>query len=223
MSPFEVALGWKPKSSLDTLFQTLTPLETVSDFRDVLRAVTDDAKYAHQLAKALQTAEASFYYRKPSYKVVDHVFMSRKLFRDSYINAQNSLKLLDPPFGPFRILELMRKHSVRLEFPGHIRTYPVVPVSHTKPHREQPEEIGQLSRQTPVPVQESPEGLLYDVDRILAHRKRGRGYQWLTLFENSNTHDAQWQPTRDFIDADATLTKAFHDFILRHNLLEHLH
>lgn len=49
------------------------------------------------------------------------------------------------------------------------------------------------------------------------------GYQWLALMENSATHDAQWQPTRDFVDSDGTLTKAFHTYIVQNNPLPHLH
>ena len=223
LSPFEVNLGWKPKAPLDTLFQSIVPLEALSDFRDRLQAVADDAMYAHQLAKARQTAEASVHFKKPTYQVGDQVWVSRKLFRDSYAKAQESSKLSARRFGPFRILELVGKNAVRLDFPSNIRTYPVVHVSHTKPNRAQPTDIGQPTRSTPLPVEESSAGSLYKVDRILAHRKRGRGYQWLTLLETSNTHDAQWQPTRDFVNVDGTLTKAFREYIVDNNLLAHLH
>jgi len=36
------------------------------------------------------------------------------------------------------------------------------------------------------------------------------------------THEAEWQPTRDFIDKDGTLTTAFLEYIKEKNLLPHL-
>lgn len=223
LSPFEVDLGWKPKGPLDVLFQSVTKLESLSDFRDHLKAVMQDAQYAHQLAKAKQIAEASVHFKRPNYCVGDRVWISHKLFKDSYSNAQKSSKLAARRYGPFRIMQIVGRNAVRLELPRHIRIHPVIHVSHTKPHQDQPPYIAQTARSVPVPVDATAEIPLFKVDRILAHRKRGRGFQWLTLMQNSSTHEAQWQPTRDFVDKDGTLTKAFRDYIVRNKLLSHLH
>lgn len=80
LSPFEVGLGWRPKWRLDTLFRAPTDLESLSDFRDRLKSVMEDAKYAHRLAKARQIAEASIHYKRPTYQVGDSVWISRKLY-----------------------------------------------------------------------------------------------------------------------------------------------
>lgn len=223
LSPFEVDLGWKPKGPLDTLLRSSTNLESLSDFRDRLKAVMEDAQYAHRLAKAKQIAEASVHYKRATYQVGDSVWVSHKLFRDSYSSAQQSSKLSARRYGPFKITELVGRNAVRLLLPRHIRIHPVVHVSYTKPHRSQPPDLAQKIRSTPVPVDATAEIPLFKVDRILGHRKRGRGYQWLTLMENSATHEAEWQPTRDFVDSDGTLTKAFRTYIVSKNLLPHLH
>lgn len=150
------------------------------------------------------------------------MWVSRKLFIDSYSKAQASSWLSARRLGPLRILELVGKNTVCLDFPGHIRTHPVVHISHTKPHREQPTSLAQPSQQAPSPVISYSPTPLYKVYRILAPRKRGRGYQCLTLMENSRMHDAEWHPTRDFIDTDGTITKALQEYIARQNLLPHL-
>ena len=36
-------------------------------------------------------------------------------------------------------------------------------------------------------------------------------------------NEALWQPTRDFDGADRTLTAPLGDYIVKHNLLAHLH
>ncbi len=52
MSPFEVDLGWKPKSPLDLLNKTLDYSESVEGFKIRLNSSLDEAKYAFGLAKA---------------------------------------------------------------------------------------------------------------------------------------------------------------------------
>lgn len=74
---------------------------------------------------------------------------------------------------------------------------------------------------TPTPISE--EKNLFNVEPILVHRRRGRGYEWLTLMQNSNTHNEQWQSNKDCIDANGTLTKAFHDCIIEEDTLKHFH
>lgn len=153
----------------------------------------------------------------------DSFGISYKLFKDSYSNAQSSSKLFARRYGPFKIMELVGTNAVRLDLPRHIRFYQVVHVSHTKSHREYPSDLAQKVRTTPVSVDSTAATPLFAVDRILAHRRRGRGYQWLTLMEDSSTHEAQWQHTRDFIDDAGTVTKAFHTYIVQKHLLTHLH
>lgn len=41
--------------------------------------------------------------------------------------------------------------------------------------------------------------------------------------ERTQQHDANWQPTRDAIDDDGTITEAFSDYIKQHRWLAHLY
>jgi hypothetical protein len=52
----------------------------------------------------------------------------------------------------------------------------------------------------------------------LAHRLRGRGYQFLTLMRGDPIHDAEWQPGSDFIDPDGTITEVLQTYAQEHNL-----
>ncbi len=73
MAPFEVDLGWIPKSTLDLVSATNVSNETVSQFKERLKATLDDAKFAYELAKADQSARSSFKYKFHSYKSGDKV------------------------------------------------------------------------------------------------------------------------------------------------------
>lgn len=114
---------------------------------------------------------------------------------------------------PFKVVKLVGRNAIRLELPSYIRIYPVVHVSRTKHHREQPADIAQKVRTTPVPVVSTAAVPLFKVDRILSHRRRGRGYEWVTLMKHSSTNEAQWQPTRDFVHDDGTFSEAFRNYM----------
>lgn len=221
-SPFEVDLGWRPRDPLSVITGT-TPVQAVDDFIEGLKGAFEDARYAHTLAKARQSVESGIHSKKPNYKTGDMVWVSRKLWIDHYTRTRPSAKLSARWFGPFQIMKLVGNNAVRIQFPEHVKTHPVVHVSLTKPAVDKPEHLNQVTEARPRPLQIDDDGnQLFVVERILAHRKKGRGYQWLTLMKGTPTHDAQWQPTKDFIDNDGTMTKAFLDYISAHNLLPEL-
>lgn len=41
----------------------------------------------------------------------------------------------------------------------------------------------------------------------------------MTLLKGTPRHEAVWQPTRDFVDRDGTLTQPFYEYIRRNDLL----
>ena len=67
-----------------------------------------------------------------------------------------------------------------------------------------------VERSEPVPAIDGDEQY---VDVILKHRKLGRGYQFLALMKGSPTHDAEWQPTSDFVDRDGIVTDVWQKYI----------
>ena len=223
-SPFEVDLGWKPKGPLDLLsHSTESPLEALNDFKKRLAAGLEDAKFSHAFAKARQAAYSAAKFKPPAYVVGDLVWLDKDLFKDAIARQQKSKKLSARRFGPFKIMELIGKNAVRLELPNSVKIHPVVHVEHTVPHRVQPAGIAQESQPKPAPVTGEDGDLEFEVGSILSHRKRGRGFQFLTLMKGAPRHEAAWQPTGDFVDRDGTVTKVFLDYIVEHGILTHLH
>lgn len=216
-SPFEVDLGWCPRSPLDLLSGSRVSVESVEEFKTALQASIKDAQYSYKISRARQAAQSSMRYSTPQYSVGDYVWLKNTLFMDAYSRSQESAKLRAKRFGPFRIVELVGKNAVKLELPDHLRIHPVVHVIHTTPHYDQPLDISSPVpvRPTPVPTALGPE---YEVESILAHRRRGRGYQFLTLMRGDPIHDAEWQPARDFIDPDGTMTEALQKYVQDQNL-----
>ena len=94
-----------------------------------------------------------------------------------------------------------------------------VHVIHTTPFVAQPDDIGQtiVTRPTPIPTVHGDEQI---VEKILDHRPRGRGFQFLTLMKGAPSHDASWQPSSDFVDPDGTVNEIFHNYICENNSLQ---
>ena len=221
-SPFEVDLGWKPRSPIDVLYGQSVPVESVNQFKRQLRSALEDAQFAHELAKARNSAQSAKKFQPHPYKVGDQVWVAKELFRDAIAKVQKSDKLTPKRYGPFTILELIGKNALRLDLPSNLRLYPVVHALHTTPHRKQPISLSQPVTKRPVPVPDATGQELHEVAEIFKHRKRGRGYQFLTLLKGVPRHEAVWQPTKDFVDTDGTLTEVFYHYIRKHNLLPQL-
>lgn len=223
ISPFELDLGWKPKSPLELLSNPDSSVESVRLLRNRISAAEQDSKFAQRLAQSRQIAYNSKKYRPPDYKIGDEVWLSRRYFTDALSKTQKPKKLGVQRYGPFTIMELIGKNAVRLDLPTNIKVHPVVHVEHTSKVMTQPEHISQPSALRPAPLHDEFGTTLVFIDKILQHRKRGSGYQWLAAKTGAALHEAEWQPTRDFIDEDGTMTQAFYDYITKHNLLPHLH
>ena len=219
MSSIELDLGWNPKSALEFLTKPESPVKGADDFKSVLKESLEDAKFPYGVSKAIQRAYSTGKFKPPNYKVGDRLWNNKSLFFDAYSKSQQSKKLTAKRFGPFcGHRELVGKNAVRLKLPDHFRNHPVVHVIHITLFFEQPSEIAALLPGRPELVP-AIDGNEYIVEEILAHRKKGRGYQFLTIWKRYPSHDASWQPTTDFAYRDGSLNDAWHKYIKKEGLL----
>ena len=66
MSPFEMDLGWTPKSPLEMLSGKEVPVQNVEEFKEKLKVSLEDGQYSYKIAKASQSAYSSMKYRVPN-------------------------------------------------------------------------------------------------------------------------------------------------------------
>jgi hypothetical protein len=168
VSPFEVDLGWRPRSQLDMISGSRTSLESVEDFKTALHTSLKDVQFSYKMSRARQAAQTSMRYIAPEYAIGDYVWLKNTLFTDTYSKSQESTKLSAKRFGLFRIVALIVKNAVKRALPDHIKIHPVVHVIHTTPHHDQPADIS-----SPVPIRPAPvitkSGPEYEVESILAY------------------------------------------------------
>lgn len=142
---------------------------------------------------------------------------------DVVYKLQTSKKLGVKRFGPFKILQLIGKNAIRLAPPTTVHAHDVVHVEHTKEFIEQPAEIsGERPKVAELHLDNNGEQVI-NIVTILAHKVKRHQYYFLVLPRNAPTHHAAWQPLRDFVDNDGTITEALHIYIVDHQILQNLH
>ena len=222
VASFEADLGCVPKSPLDFISGSEVSVDSVEELKQKLKSSLDDAQFSYNVSKARQAAEASSQYKKPEYTKGSQVWINKSLFKDAYLRSQDSDKLSAKRFGPFRVTELIGRNAVRLELPNHLKIHAVIHVVHTNPFVEQPADIARPVAERPAPVP-AVHGVEEVVEKILKHRARGRRYQFLTLMKGPPTHDAELQPTREYVDKDGTVPDVWLKDIRDQDILPQYH
>lgn len=100
---------------------------------------------------------------------------------------------------------LLAQHDI----PEYNLLHPYISVSHIVPYFVQPAEFTTLRPLLPPHTLGPQREELFVVNKILNHRRRGCGYQFLTLVKGTpHHHHAEGQPARDFIGQDSTSSQA---------------
>eukprot|EP00171_Calliarthron_tuberculosum_P005616 IDg5616t1 len=213
LTPFFMDLGWEPKSPLQLLAGTYRGgNQAVEELQTTLSETFRDAQRSYSHARHQQRERIRHKFKTPAYKVGDMVLLKTSVVKDAYSRSQSSKKLTAKRIGPFPISELVGRNAVRLELPATVRIHPVVNVSHTTPFHERPVEL-----ETELPIEAVEiygfQGPELQVKNILNHRKRGRGYQFLVEWQGQATHEASWEPTKNFVDNDGTVTASLLQYL----------
>ena len=83
MSPFELDLGWIPKSPFYIIFEPEIRLQSLEEFKKKLKISVEDAQYSYKVSKAREISQYLRRYRLPSYSVVDMVWINKPLLTDA--------------------------------------------------------------------------------------------------------------------------------------------
>lgn len=83
MAPFEVDLGWKPKAPTDFLHAKVYSNDSINQFKERMSKSFRDAKFAHEVAKARQSAYIASKSQPNHYMIVDYVWLDKVLFKDN--------------------------------------------------------------------------------------------------------------------------------------------
>ena len=159
---------------------------------------------AHELARSRMADR-----RKSNFipfKKGDKVWLDSRNLKTTYHK-----KMKPKQEGPFKITEVLGPVTYRLKIPATWRIHNVFHATLLRQYKEN-EIYGQNFNEPPPELLEGEE--VYEVETILNHRKRGRGYQYYVKWQGYPISDASWEPENSFSDDGDTLTW----YKLRHDL-----
>ena len=201
LSPFQCALGYHPP-----LFPSQETEVPVPSARAQLRRCRRVWKIARNAmvsyADRAQRAANRWRVPAPTYRPGQKVWL---LARDLPLPVF-SRKLAPRYVGPYVVGKIINPSALRLLLPPSLKVHPVFHVSQVKP-------VVSSALSPPVPAPPPPrvlEGgdLVWEVSRILAVRRRGRGFQYLVDWVGYGPEDRSWVP-RSYL-ADPGLLRAFY-------------
>src|SRR5271154_1109525 len=197
-SPFELMFGEPPKT-LPTSFEK-TNFPNIELRMQGLIKDREEALSAHELA-ARRIADMRRNTFKP-FALGDNVWLDNR-----NIKTTNNPKIGPRREGPFRISEVLGPLTYRLDLPNTWKVHNVFHATLLRPYVENAIHGTNYPR-PPSELVDSEE--VYEVERILKHRKRGRGYQYLILWRGYPISDATWEPESAFSD-DGDMLETYKD------------
>lgn len=223
-SPFELYIGWNPKSLLDILrkhSESNTP--SVEALRKTLVSSLSDAKFSYQLTQARQSAYNSRRCKPHNYSPGDQVWFDRRYFTNAAYKAKTSKKLGSKRFGPFRIEDSLERTLFKLLYRPTLAPMSLFTSSIQKKYKAQPSNIS-CPKPTPAQIRTDNNGdTITEIGEILSHRRGKNGYSILALSANAPSNEAQWRPLKDFSNDHGTFTESLHTYIIENDILHDLH
>ena len=155
----------------------------------------EEALAAHELARShiAERRKSTF----TPFKLGDQVLLDSRNLRTIYHK-----KMKPKREGPFTITEVLGPVTYRLKLLKSWRIHYVFHTTLLRSYKEN-EIYGENFTEPPPELLEGEE--VYEVETILNHQKRGRGYQYFVKWQGYPITDALWEPEHTFSDDGDTL------------------
>jgi hypothetical protein len=202
-SPAYLLMGFDPVSIPTAYPKTNVP--SVQERLSLLDQARNEAHAAHDLArqKMMQKITRNFV----PFKLGDKVWLESKHLKLRY----ESKKLAPKREGPFTIIEVMGPLTYKLQLPTSWRVHPVIHATLLSPYKENSTHGRNFNRPPPDLIDGEHE---YEIEAIIAHKKKGRGFQYLVKWKDYATAENTWEPEKNITHAEDVLS----NYKRRHNL-----
>ena len=194
-TPFELMFGESP-IAIPLSFEN-TKYPSIQEKMETLLRNRKEALAAHELARnrMIDRRKSTFV----PFKKGDKVWLDSRNLRTIHHK-----KMKPKREGPFSITEVLGPVTYRLQLPASWRIHDVFHATLLRPYRKN-EVYGEIFSEPPPELEDGEE--VYEVETILNHRKRGRGYQYFIKWRGYPISDASWEPEHTFSDDGDILTR----------------
>jgi hypothetical protein len=185
-TPFELILGDSPKAIPLTFEHTKYP--TIEEKMKRLIKDREEALAAHELAR-IRMAERKKDTFTP-FKKGQKVWLDTRHMKTNYHK-----KMAPKREGPFEITEVLGPVTYQLRLPETWKIHNVFHAILLKPYEEN-DTHGKNFTLPPPDIVDGQE--MYEIESIVKHRRRGRGYQYLVKWKGYPIEEASWEPESSF-------------------------
>ena len=201
-TPFELMFGESPVAIPLSFENTKYP--SIEEKMGTLLRNREEALAAHELARSrmIDRRKSTFV----PFKKGDQVWLDSRNLKTMY-----NKKMKPKREGPFTITEVLGPVTYRLKLPATWRIHNVFHAALLRSYKENTVYGENYTKPFPELVDGEE---VYDVETILNHRRRGRGYQYFVKWRGYPISDASWEPERSFSEDGDILTQ----YKIRHNL-----
>ena len=183
---FELMYGLSPLAILTSFENTKFP--SVDDQIKQLQNDQEEALAAHELAQRRMAERRKNKFT--GFELGQLVWLDMQNIKTNYHK-----KIAPKREGPFKIIKVLGPLNYRLELPPTWKLHNNFHAIFLTPYTEN--EIHRPNYLRPPPNIENDEER-WEVEAILKHRKRGRGYQYFVLWKGYLITEASWEPATCF-------------------------
>jgi hypothetical protein len=194
-TPFELMFGDSPVA-IPLSFEN-TKFPSIEDKMKTLMRNREEALAAHELARTrmIERRKSNF----APFKMGDKVWLDSRNLKTIYHK-----KMAPKREGPFEITKVIGPVTYQLKLPESWRIHNVFHAALLRQYKEN-EVYGANFPEPPPELIEGDE--VYEVETILKHRKRSRGYQYYVKWKGYPISEASWEPEYVFSDDGDLLTR----------------
>jgi hypothetical protein len=187
-TPFELMFGDSPQVVPYSFENTRFP--AIEDKMKTLIKDREEALAAHELARNRMVERKKDVFTP--FKKGDKVWLDSRNLKMLYHR-----KMAPKREGPFEIAETIGTVAYRLKLPTAWKIHNVFHASLLRQYKEN--KVYGANFESP-PAEIVGEEEVYEVETILNHRKRGRGYQYLIKWKGYSINETSWESEKAFSD-----------------------
>jgi hypothetical protein len=201
-TPFELMFGESP-IAIPLSFEN-TKYPTMENKMKTLLHNREEALAAHELARSRMADRRKSTFTP--FKKGDQVWLDSRNLKTIYHK-----KMKPKREGPFEITEVLGPVTYKLKLPTSWRIHNVFHATLLRRYKEN-DTYGANFTEPPPELVEGEE--VYEVETILNHRKRGRGYQYFIKWKGYPISDASWESEHSFSNDGNILSQYKHRLCL---------
>jgi hypothetical protein len=208
LSPHEMLYGCKPRLPIDVALSGLAPRNPAAISRaERMQAAVRFGRDRLLSAQERQARNANRHRRDAAFKVGDSVLLSTEgLTLRNFTN-----KLCARFVGPFRVTGVVNANAYTLALPPQLQAlHPTFNIDKLKLYRDGralfPARPQPFNRPPPEAQADSNGDEVWEVERILAARKRGRRQEFLVAWRGYPPEENTWEPRASLAGAQDALT-----------------